>query len=88
VGIWQDFLGIGQIGIRDSFFALGGDSLLAARVYAQVRRDFGVDLPVARMFELMTVRRISLFIAISRDPTAIDRLSEEEVDDCLEAMES
>lgn len=87
VEIWRGFLGIAEVGIRDDFFALGGDSLLAARVFAQIKRELGVELPVTKMFELATVRRIALFIATSSDPAAVDELSEEELNDLLTVME-
>jgi pyochelin synthetase len=88
VEIWQSYLGIEKIGIRDNFFELGGDSLLATRVYAQVRRELDVEIPMEKMFELATIRRISLFIATTSNPEAIDALSEEELDDLLAVMES
>jgi hypothetical protein len=67
---------------------LGGDSLLAGRVHSQIRQEFNVQLPLARMFELATIRHISLYIAITRDPGAIDTLSEQDLDDVLAVMES
>ncbi len=87
VEIWRGFLGIEKIGIRDNFFELGGDSLLATRVHAQIKRDLGVELPTGKMFEFATVRRISLFVLANSDPTAIDALSAEELDELLAVME-
>jgi pyochelin synthetase len=87
VAIWQSYLGIGDLGVRDNFFELGGDSLLATRVYAQVRKELDVEIPLEKMFELATIRRISLFIAARQDPESIDTLSEEELDDLLAVME-
>ncbi len=52
--IWQDLLGIDQVGIHDSFFDLGGDSLLGTQVVTRVRERFGVDVPLAGLFELPT----------------------------------
>jgi acyl transferase domain-containing protein len=86
--IWKSYLGIENIGVRDNFFELGGDSLLAGRVHSQIRQEFNVQLPLARMFELATIRHISLYIAITRDPGVIDTLSEQDVDDVLAVMES
>ena len=88
VEIWQNYLGIENIGVLDNFFDLGGDSLLATRVHSQIRREFNVELPVAKMFELATIRRISLYIAITRDPSMIDSLSEEDLNECVAVMES
>jgi acyl carrier protein len=86
--IWQSFLGIEKIGVRDNFFELGGDSLLATRVYAQIREEFAVELPISKMFGLATLRRLSLYISIARDPGLIDSLPEEDLKDCLAAMEA
>ncbi|HBL28027.1 MAG TPA: polyketide synthase, partial [Acidobacteria bacterium] len=85
--IWRGYLGIEKIGVKDNFFTLGGDSLLATRVHAHIKRDFGIELPMGKMFELATVRRQSLFVIVSRDPAAIDALGEEDLNDLLAVME-
>jgi amino acid adenylation domain-containing protein len=41
--IWQDVLGIEEIGAQDAFLDLGGDSLSAARIVARLQRRFGVE---------------------------------------------
>jgi mycobactin peptide synthetase MbtE len=43
----------------DSFFGLGGNSLLATKLVAAVRNDFDVDLGVREVFELGTVTRLA-----------------------------
>ena len=55
VAMWQDLLGIDQIGVRDDFFDLGGHSLIAVRLFAQVKRTFSVDFPISILFEAPTV---------------------------------
>lgn len=53
--LWQDALGIDAIGIHDDFFALGGHSLLLTRLASRARRQVGVTLPLARLFETPTI---------------------------------
>ncbi|WP_434387326.1 amino acid adenylation domain-containing protein [Melittangium boletus] len=50
VGLWREVLGLESVGIRDGFFELGGDSLLATRVVARAARA-GLRL-TARQFAL------------------------------------
>ncbi len=45
--IWRELLGLHADGIRDSFFHVGGSSLMAMRMMSEVRKSFGVDLPVS-----------------------------------------
>jgi acyl transferase domain-containing protein/acyl carrier protein len=62
-GIWQDLLGIRQVGIHDNFFDLGGHSLLATMVTSRLRKSFGVELQLRDVFEWPTVSGLSLVVA-------------------------
>jgi amino acid adenylation domain-containing protein len=64
--IWSDTLGIRPVGASDDFFALGGDSLRAARVMARVRDAFGVELALGAMFECRTIVRLAAKIQSAR----------------------
>lgn len=49
--IWQDLLGISQVGAGDNFFKVGGHSLLAVRLMANIAKRTGVKLPLTALFE-------------------------------------
>ena len=54
-GIWAQVLGVDRVGAADSFFDLGGHSLLATQVISRVREVFGVEVPLAALFDQPTV---------------------------------
>ncbi|MBL8747825.1 MAG: amino acid adenylation domain-containing protein [Planctomycetes bacterium] len=60
--VWGELLGASAIGRDDDFFALGGHSLNAVRMLARVRKELGVDLPLAALFEGPTVRAIAAHV--------------------------
>jgi acyl carrier protein len=53
--IWTSVLGIKRIARGDSFFELGGDSLLAIRLLGQIRDRWSIDLSMAELFDSPTV---------------------------------
>jgi len=55
--IWQEILGIAQVGIHDNFFELGGDSLLAVSLFSNIKKIFDKNLPLATLFQAPTVEQ-------------------------------
>lgn len=52
--IWQELLGLEAMDTSTDFFAAGGDSLRAARLFARIERVFGIKLPVSTILEART----------------------------------
>jgi amino acid adenylation domain-containing protein/thioester reductase-like protein len=58
-GIYAHVLGVARVGVDDSFFDLGGDSLSAMRLVAAVNTSLKADLSVREVFEVPTVARLA-----------------------------
>ena len=57
--IWAELLGAERVGIQDDFFALGGSSLLAVRVFAQIEKTLGQALPLVVLFQNPTIEQLA-----------------------------
>jgi natural product biosynthesis luciferase-like monooxygenase protein len=64
--IWQQLLGIEQVGIYDEFFTLGGHSLLATQIISRMRETFGMELTVRSLFEEPTIAGMAKHIEMKR----------------------
>ncbi|THD38199.1 MAG: amino acid adenylation domain-containing protein [Sphingomonas sp.] len=62
VGILEDVLGRGNVGIDDNFFLLGGHSLLGTQVVLRAGEAFGIDLTLRDLFQAPTIRQLALRI--------------------------
>ncbi|WP_266169313.1 non-ribosomal peptide synthetase [Dyella subtropica] len=56
--LWEELLGIGQIGRHDNFFELGGHSLLAVQLLERLRRR-GLPAPVHSLFATPTLMEVA-----------------------------
>jgi acyl-CoA synthetase (AMP-forming)/AMP-acid ligase II len=61
-GIWADVLRLDQVGIHDDFFALGGDSLLAAHVLTSIHDAMHLDVGVVSLFDAPTVAEMAEYL--------------------------
>lgn len=60
--LFQSLLGVTQVGVADSFFDLGGHSLIAVRLFAQIKRHFDVELPISVLFEAPSVNKLASLV--------------------------
>jgi thioester reductase-like protein len=58
-GIYAQLLGLERVGVDDSFFDLGGDSLSAMRLVAAVNTSLDTDLSVRTVFDAPSVSNLS-----------------------------
>jgi len=61
--IWLDLLDVVRVGINDNFFDMGGHSLKLMQLASRIRRAFGIDLPLIRLFDLPTVAELACELA-------------------------
>lgn len=85
VTLWQDILGLEQVGIYDNFFGIGGDSLLATQLISRVSKTFKVDLPLRAVFEGPTAFDLGVSIT-QRQAEQLDSAELEQIMAELEAL--
>ena len=57
--LWESVLEVHPVGIRDNFFDLGGHSLSALRLMAEIEKEFAVQLPVAALFQSPIIEQLA-----------------------------
>ncbi|PWK15794.1 non-ribosomal peptide synthetase [Tumebacillus permanentifrigoris] len=75
-GIWADVLKLDQVGIRDSFFTLGGHSLSAMQVLARIKETSGAQIKIKDLFQFLTIEELAHYLdSVSLDsPGASTRI--------------
>lgn len=63
VEIWEQLLGIKYVSTTESFFHLGGKSLLSLKMFTLIEQKIGVKLPPTALLESPTIQRLALVIA-------------------------
>jgi acyl carrier protein len=57
--IWRASLDLDRVGIHDDYFWLRGDSLIAAVIFAEIERVFGVRLPMSTLVSAKSVAELA-----------------------------
>jgi amino acid adenylation domain-containing protein len=70
--IWSKLLGIDEVGVHENFFDLGGHSLMAVRLFAEIERKLDVRLPLSALFESATIAGLAEFAERERGVETVE----------------
>lgn len=57
--IWREALAMDVIGIEDKYEDLGGSSLLAASIFAEIEKVFGIRVPMTLLADAPTIEQLA-----------------------------
>ncbi len=72
--IWEEVLGIEPIGIQNNFFELGGNSLLAVQMLAEVEKQCGKNLPITTLLSSPTIEELAKVLCSLEEHTMVGDL--------------
>ncbi|MFS0581059.1 amino acid adenylation domain-containing protein [Brevibacillus sp. 179-C9.3 HS] len=67
--VWEEVLGVSEIGIHDNFFSRGGDSLRAIQCLNLLKERYEIDLSLQNLFEASTICTLAELIKESMQET-------------------
>jgi acyl carrier protein len=96
--IWQEVLGVTEVGVDDNFFEMGGDSLLATLLIGRLGEAFSVDLSLRTIFDAPTVAEMAVAVVqkqaqeidadtLARLLAAVKDLPQDEIQGAADAAE-
>jgi len=59
LSIWKELLRLDEIGVEDSFFDLGGNSLSAIKMLMEINNTFKSELSITHIFSLRSIKKIA-----------------------------
>jgi acyl transferase domain-containing protein/acyl carrier protein len=75
--LWRQTLHIDRVGVRDSFFELGGDSVLGAQILTSAQKNFGIRINPQDAFKAFTIERLAEMLE-AEILSQIEEMSEDE----------
>jgi acyl carrier protein len=57
--LWQRALDLERVGVHDSFFDLGGDSVFGTQIVAQVNKTFGISIQLVDALDSFTIAKLA-----------------------------
>jgi hypothetical protein len=75
-GVWQEELGMAQVGVEDNFFELGGTSIAGVKIIALLKEWLHQDIPTVSLYEGPTVRALAQVLLHSGAPKGYDTVRE------------
>jgi acyl carrier protein len=61
-GIWQEVLGTESVGVHNSFFELGGQSILLVQVHSKVQQALGENLSMVELLRYPTISSLAGYL--------------------------
>ena len=68
--IWQDMLGLREVGIYDNFFDLGGTSLLMSETLQRIHREVSDRIAITQLFRFPTIQGLAAHLSGRDEATA------------------
>ena len=65
--IWEKVIKSKPIGVRDNFFDLGGNSLMASELFAQIEKVFQTNMPISAIFQAQTIEELAKILRQEKD---------------------
>ena len=74
--VWQEQLGVDQVGVDDNFFELGGTSIAGVKIIALLKEWLHQDIPTVSLYEGPTVSALAKVLLHSGPPKGYDAVRE------------
>jgi acyl carrier protein len=65
--VWQEVLGVEQVGIYDDFYDLGGSSFIAGQLVARLCESLGQEISVRTFLSAPTIAELSALIELVQE---------------------